>query len=127
MKTPLTELLAKAANVERSALDQVFAALYPRLRAIARARLRTHGAVAHPDTTSLVHESYLRLVDAFKLSIRTAKTSSRMRPRRRETSRSTSRASSGRSDVAVERRPSRSTRRSANRLEPPTLTRRYCR
>jgi len=32
MKTPLTELLAKAANVERSALDQVFAALYPRLR-----------------------------------------------------------------------------------------------
>jgi RNA polymerase sigma factor (TIGR02999 family) len=69
MKAPLTELIAKAANGERGALDQVFAALYPDLRAIARARLRVHGGVAHLDTTSLVHESYLRLVDASKLSI----------------------------------------------------------
>jgi len=69
MKVPLTELLAKAANGERGALDQVFAALYPDLRAIARARLRVHGGVAHLDTTSLVHESYLRLVDASKLHI----------------------------------------------------------
>jgi RNA polymerase sigma factor (TIGR02999 family) len=69
MKAPLTELLAKAANGERDALDQVFAALYPDLCAIARARLRVHGAVAHLDTASLVHESYLRLVEASQLSI----------------------------------------------------------
>jgi RNA polymerase sigma factor (TIGR02999 family) len=64
---PLTQLLQRVAQGERGALDQVFAVLYPELRKIARARLRAQGAVAHLDTTALVHESFLRLVDAAEL------------------------------------------------------------
>lgn len=39
----------------------MFAALYPQLRRLARARLRDGGREAVLDTTALVHESYLRL------------------------------------------------------------------
>lgn len=63
----LTLLLHRVAQGERGALDQVFAALYPELRKIARARLRSQGGVAHLDTTALVHESFIRLVDAAEL------------------------------------------------------------
>jgi RNA polymerase sigma factor (TIGR02999 family) len=66
---PLTHLLQLAAKGEREALDRVFAALYPDLRRIAHARLRGHGDAANLDTTSLVHESFLRLVDAAELSL----------------------------------------------------------
>jgi RNA polymerase sigma factor (TIGR02999 family) len=66
---PLTQLLQLAAQGEREALDRVFAALYPDLRRIAHARLRTHGDAASLDTTSLVHESFLRLVDAAHLAL----------------------------------------------------------
>ena len=69
MNASLTQLLALAAQGERSALDQVFTILYPELRAIARSRLRIDGRVAHLDTTSLVHESYLRLVNLSEISI----------------------------------------------------------
>jgi RNA polymerase sigma factor (TIGR02999 family) len=69
LDAPLTQLLAQAAQGERAALDQVFSLVYPELRAIASARLRVYGRVAHLDTTSLVHESYLRLVNLSKLSI----------------------------------------------------------
>lgn len=62
----LTQLLQRVAQGERGALDQVFAVLYPELRKIARARLRSHGG-AHLDTTALVHESFLRLVDTSEL------------------------------------------------------------
>ncbi len=66
---PLTELLQLAAQGERSALDQVFAVLYPELRKIAHARLRTQGGVAHLGTTALVHESFLRLIDSAQLQL----------------------------------------------------------
>jgi RNA polymerase sigma factor (TIGR02999 family) len=65
----LTQLLARAARGEKGALDQVFAALYPEMRIIAHSRLRVDGRVAHLDTTSLVHECYLRLVNVSKISI----------------------------------------------------------
>ncbi len=64
---PLTQLLQLAAQGERGALDQVFAVLYPDLRRIAHARLRAQGGVAHLETTALVHESFLRLVDSAEL------------------------------------------------------------
>lgn len=64
----LTDLLQLAANGNREALHRVFAALYPDLRAIARSRLRRHGN-EHLDTTSLVHESFLRLVSANGLAL----------------------------------------------------------
>ena len=64
---PLTQLLQLAAGGDREALDRVFAALYPELRRIAHARLRGHEAAL--DTTTLVHESFLRLVDAADLQL----------------------------------------------------------
>ena len=47
----------------------MFAVLYPELRALAHSRLRIDAGVPHLDTTSLVHESYLRLVRASKIAI----------------------------------------------------------
>jgi RNA polymerase sigma factor (TIGR02999 family) len=64
---PLTQWLQRAAGGDRAALDQVFAALYPELRRIAHARLR--GQSGQFDTTALVHESFLRLVDAADLQL----------------------------------------------------------
>ena len=69
MTSTVTQLLAEAARGERAALDAVVACLYSELRIIARSRLSMHGRVAHLDTTSLVNESYLRLVAAKQLSI----------------------------------------------------------
>jgi RNA polymerase sigma factor (TIGR02999 family) len=66
---PLTQLLQLAAQGERKALDQVFAALYPDLQRIARARLRRQGRISHLDTSALVNESFLHLVNAAELSI----------------------------------------------------------
>jgi RNA polymerase sigma factor (TIGR02999 family) len=64
---PLTALLQQAAQGDRGALDRVFALLYPDLRRIAHARLRMNEGVAHLNTTALVHESFLRLVDSAAL------------------------------------------------------------
>jgi RNA polymerase sigma factor (TIGR02999 family) len=66
---PLTALLQQAARGERDALDRVFALLYPDLRRIAHTRLHIQGGVAHLETTALVHESFLRLVDAAELTL----------------------------------------------------------
>jgi RNA polymerase sigma factor (TIGR02999 family) len=66
---PLTELMQSAARGEPGAVDQLFAALYPELRKIAHARLRTNGAVEHLETTALVHESFVRLVEAKRLDL----------------------------------------------------------
>jgi RNA polymerase sigma factor (TIGR02999 family) len=65
----LTELLALAAQGDRSAMDQVVAALYPELRRIAHARLRSYGSGAPVQTTALLHESYLRLAQVKSLSL----------------------------------------------------------
>src|SRR5262245_65844266 len=67
--TPLTLLLRRAAQGERDALDQVFAALYPDLHRIAHARLRAQGGAGELQTTALVHESFLRLVAASELDL----------------------------------------------------------
>lgn len=59
----VTELLALAAAGDRGALDRAFPLVYAELRRLARRRLR-HEADGHTlDTTALVHEAYLRLVD----------------------------------------------------------------
>jgi RNA polymerase sigma factor (TIGR02999 family) len=65
---PLTMLLQLAARGERDALNRVFEALYPDLRQIAHSRLR-RGSVAHLETTALVHESFLRLVNNAQLAL----------------------------------------------------------
>ena len=60
--TELTGLLASARSGDDVALARVFALLYDDLRRLARARLRQHQTFTLLDTTSLVHESYLKLV-----------------------------------------------------------------
>ena len=54
---------------DRSARDAMFAAAYPELRRLAHSRLRGGGRNTVLDTTALVHESYLRLVQAGGLSL----------------------------------------------------------
>jgi len=58
----ITALLAGARNGEQPALDGLFEQLYPELRRIARAKMRQTDQRVVLDTTSLVHECYLRML-----------------------------------------------------------------
>ncbi|HWK82415.1 MAG TPA: ECF-type sigma factor [Caldimonas sp.] len=66
---PITRLLQLAAGGDRSALDQLYSALYPDLKRIARGRLRHHGRADGLGTTTLLHESFIRLVNANDLRL----------------------------------------------------------
>jgi RNA polymerase sigma factor (TIGR02999 family) len=63
----LTVLLARVSAGERAARDALFAAVYPELKRLAHARLHAGGRNTVLDTTALVHESYLRLVNTGEL------------------------------------------------------------
>jgi len=63
----LTELLGRIHAGDAEARDALFAAAYTELHRLARARLRDGGRNPVLDTTSLVHESYLRFVHAGEL------------------------------------------------------------
>src|ERR1700689_3931380 len=63
----LTELLGRIQAGDSEARDTLFAAAYTELHRIARARLRDGGRNTVLDTTCLVHESYLRFVNAGEL------------------------------------------------------------
>src|SRR5262249_11136192 len=49
---------------DEAAVNQVFSVMYSDLHRLARARLRRNQPITLLDTTSLVHESYLRLLNA---------------------------------------------------------------
>ena len=66
---PITALLQDIAAGDRAAVDAVFSALYPDLKRIAHARLRQQGAGGGLHTTTLVHESFVRLVQAKALNL----------------------------------------------------------
>jgi RNA polymerase sigma factor (TIGR02999 family) len=66
---PLTQLLASARQGNQDAAGAAFSLLYQELRRIARAKLRQHQTMTLLDTTSLVHESYLKLVGADSLPV----------------------------------------------------------
>jgi RNA polymerase sigma factor (TIGR02999 family) len=66
---PLTVTLRAAHAGDREAANRAYAALYPELLKIARARLRVHQPNTLLDTEGLVHESFLRFVAADKLGI----------------------------------------------------------
>jgi len=66
---PITRLLQLAAAGDRSALDQIYASLYPDLKRIARSRLRQQGRGDSMGTTTLLHESFVRLVNARDLRL----------------------------------------------------------
>jgi RNA polymerase sigma factor (TIGR02999 family) len=64
---PLTELLGKMQAGDERARDALFAAAYSELHRLAQARLRRGGRNVVLDTTALVHESYLRFLNANEL------------------------------------------------------------
>jgi len=59
----ITQLLRRWEEGDAGALDQVMPLMYERLRQLARQRLRNEPD-ASLNTTSLVHEAYLKLVDS---------------------------------------------------------------
>jgi RNA polymerase sigma factor (TIGR02999 family) len=67
LKSQLTELLARTRAGDTQARDALFAVAYTELQHLARSRLRDGGRHTLLETTSLVHESYLRFVRAGEL------------------------------------------------------------
>jgi len=65
----VTLLLARARNGDGDAAGIVFEMLYPELRRIAHSRLRHGGDRVSLDTTALVHDSYLRFVQAKSIDV----------------------------------------------------------
>jgi RNA polymerase sigma factor (TIGR02999 family) len=65
----ITQLLAKMQAGDETARDALFAAAYQDLRRLAVSRLRDGGRNTVLDTTSLVHECYLRFVKVGALRI----------------------------------------------------------
>jgi RNA polymerase sigma factor (TIGR02999 family) len=64
----LTVLLSRVTDGDPAARDALFAATYPELRRLAHSRLYGGGRNTVLDTTALVHESYLRLVQTGELT-----------------------------------------------------------
>jgi RNA polymerase sigma factor (TIGR02999 family) len=63
----VTVLLEAVKKGDNNAVERLFALLYDDLRKLAHARLRRSGGLTLLDTTSLVHESYLRLLGSASL------------------------------------------------------------
>jgi len=64
----VTALIARLHEGDTGAFDNLFEILYPDLRRIAHARLARQPAPASLDTTSLVHECYLKFEKASRLA-----------------------------------------------------------
>jgi RNA polymerase sigma factor (TIGR02999 family) len=65
----VTQILAAVAGGDRAAIDKLYAILYPELRSLAHKRVRGSNNSEVLNTTSLVHESYLRFVKAGKIAV----------------------------------------------------------
>lgn len=59
---PVTTLLQLASGGDRLALHAVYATLYPELKLLARKRLHQQGRAESLNTTTLVHESFVKMV-----------------------------------------------------------------
>jgi len=57
----VTDLLRRAQDSDPAAIDELVALLYPDLRRMARAKLASNDTITLLDTTSMVHEVYLKL------------------------------------------------------------------
>ncbi len=69
MSERLTVLLSRMQGGDRAARDALFEAAYQELRRLAHSRLYEGGRNTVLDTTALVHESYLRLLQTGELRI----------------------------------------------------------
>jgi RNA polymerase sigma factor (TIGR02999 family) len=65
----VTELIQAAGQGVNGAMDELYRVLYAELRQIAHAKLRGGHGPTLLDTTSLVHESYLRFVKLQQLRL----------------------------------------------------------
>ncbi|MBU6257840.1 MAG: sigma-70 family RNA polymerase sigma factor [Burkholderiales bacterium] len=65
----LTTLIASVQAGDSTALDQIFTILYPELKDIARARMRSSRRLTMLDTTLLVHECFIRFQRLGQLSL----------------------------------------------------------
>lgn len=65
----ITELLRDISGGQMGARDRLYTLLYDELRQLARSRLRRNETITLLDTTALVHESYLRFLDARRLEL----------------------------------------------------------
>jgi RNA polymerase sigma factor (TIGR02999 family) len=63
MGTTATQLLRESRGGSREALDGLFSLLYDELRRIAHRQLRDQSRDGTLNTTALIHEAYLRMVD----------------------------------------------------------------
>ncbi|MBA4159618.1 MAG: sigma-70 family RNA polymerase sigma factor [Gemmatimonadetes bacterium] len=68
--SPITSLLHRWSEGDSRALDQLVPIVYDSLRLLARQRLQGAPAERSLNTTALVHEAYIRLVDVPKISLR---------------------------------------------------------
>lgn len=66
----ITQLIARAREGDREAIDGLFQAVYPELRRIAHVRLRRGSPDPDLGTTALVNECYLKLRDADRVDSR---------------------------------------------------------
>ena len=69
----ITELIHASNGGNSGALSQLFQVLYDDLHKIARSRMQSNGDVTFLDTTSLLHESYLGLLNAGNLQLKDRK------------------------------------------------------
>jgi RNA polymerase sigma factor (TIGR02999 family) len=69
----VTDILVAAGQGDRVAIGQLYSILYPELHALAHQRVRNMYNLNVLDTTSLVHESYLRLIKGGKLAVENRK------------------------------------------------------
>lgn len=70
MSENLTELLIKASNGDKTALDEILPSVYDELRKIAANYLHRERGDHTLQATALVHEAYLRLIDQRKVDWR---------------------------------------------------------
>jgi RNA polymerase sigma factor (TIGR02999 family) len=66
--TVITELLAAVRTGDREAADRLFEAVYEDLRHVAHRQLSPRRGSGTLNTTALVHEAYLKLVDRSRIS-----------------------------------------------------------
>lgn len=63
----ISDILARVNSGDPEARGELFSATYGELRKLARSRLRDGGRNTYLETTSLVHESYIRFVSGSQL------------------------------------------------------------
>ncbi len=63
---PIVDMVQRVRAGDRAEFDRLFAAVYDELRRIARSHLRRRTPGQTLETTALIHEAYLRMVDQTK-------------------------------------------------------------